>query len=49
MNPEKRESLIQQLTLVSGYSAAYFKNLTDREIRKEMERYYGKDYRTESG
>ncbi|WP_347833970.1 hypothetical protein [Gracilibacillus sp. JCM 18860] len=43
MSENKRDSIIQQLSLVSGYSEKYFHNLTDRELRKEMERYYGKN------
>lgn len=43
LNPKQRESIIQQLSLVSGYSEQYFHKLTDRQLRKEMERYYGKD------
>ncbi|WP_181397464.1 hypothetical protein [Gracilibacillus dipsosauri] len=43
MKPNKRESIIQQLSLVSGYSETYYHKLTDRELRKEMERYYGQN------
>ncbi|SFL39233.1 hypothetical protein SAMN04487943_101319 [Gracilibacillus orientalis] len=43
MTESKRESIIQQLSLVSGYSEQYFRKLTDRHLRKEMERYHGKD------
>lgn len=43
MDTNKRESIIQQLSLASGYSEKYFHKLTDRELRKEMERYYGQN------
>ena len=36
-----RESLIEQLALVTGYNKSAYEKMTDEELKKEMKRLYG--------
>ena len=38
-----RESLIEQLALVTGYNKSAYEKMTDEELKKEMKRLYGWD------
>lgn len=40
MGIKERESVIQELALVTGYNTSVFEKLTDEELEKEMKRVY---------
>lgn len=40
MTKEERESIIEQLSLVTGYSTEFYKKLTDEQLQRELEAIY---------
>ena len=48
-----RESLIEQLALVTGYNKSAYEKMTDEELKQEMKRLYGSwnaiSYRNDDG
>lgn len=41
MTKQERESIIEQLNLVTGYAREYFEKMTNEELLQEMKRQYG--------
>lgn len=40
MDIKEKESIIEQLALISGYNRSVFEKLTDEQLKKELEQYY---------
>mgnify|MGYP001270253229 len=41
MTKQERESIIEQLYLVTGYAREYYEKMTNEELLQEMKRQYG--------
>lgn len=41
MTKQERESIIEQLYLVTGYAREYYEKMTDEELKRELDKLYG--------